>query len=324
MSTDIVVFSNPHSRRNRHDPGLVDRLRRLVGDDGAVVSCSDLDSLTDAARTWRGATTVAVNGGDGTTRRVFTALLQADADRPLPAVLPLCGGTMNTIARSVGVVGAPERLLAAWRRAPGPATERSTLHVHLEGADGPVEAWGSLFGLGVTVGYLEAYYAAARGPVERRVPGLAVPGPPRAAWVLGALIASTLVNGPMARRATAPWHGQVTLDGVARPDHPRLALLAGTVADLGIGFRPFAGVSDQPGAVGVIDIGSSAVGLLPDLARIYLGGPLRHPLNHRQGVVDADLQADTPFTTMIDGDILEPTRRVRLRLGPTVRWVRPA
>jgi diacylglycerol kinase family enzyme len=320
----LIVFSNPLSRRNRADPALVTRLRALLGDRGAVVESGDPESLATLARAHRGAPMIAINGGDGTLSRVISALMREDATGPLPAVLPLCGGTMNTIARSVGVVGRPEALL---RRALGRTTTTQRAIGSISWGDSPDRvdtAWGSLFGVGVAVGYLEAYYAPPASVIERASPLVGLPGPVRAAWVLGELVGSTLTGGPMAARATAPFVGEMTVDGVVQAARPRVAVLAGTVADLGIGFRPFAGLVENPGHIGVIDVGSTPLALLPDLARIWLGRPIAHPLNQRQGAARVELRSDAPFLAMVDGDILPASRHVTLAVGPTLTWVRPA
>src|SRR5688500_8138234 len=158
----IGVVVNPRSSRNRGNRGGTSRLARIVGDAGVVAECSNLDQLHRAAEDFRrqDVSILAIGGGDGTNSVTATGFWQVYGDVPLPAIALLRGGTMNTVANSVGVPRArPETLLTrlVQRHSAGGimgSVERTTLDVG--------GTLGFLFGTGVVYGFLAEYYANGR------------------------------------------------------------------------------------------------------------------------------------------------------------------
>ncbi len=104
----IVLVHNPKAGDGDHSAEAV---RRLVARGGEIIAYhpSKADGLHAAMA--QPADLIVVAGGDGTVRKVMMAL--ADPSPPL-AILPL--GSANNIARSLGVLGPPEAVVAAWRR----------------------------------------------------------------------------------------------------------------------------------------------------------------------------------------------------------------
>src|SRR5262249_25387360 len=149
-----------------------------------------------------GVGTLAINGGDGTLHLVLSAFARSYADRPLPDILPLRGGTMNTIADALGIresTSAGLRRLLDKRRQGVAARceERELLRVgdHLA----------FLFGTGALAGYLRLYYETGR------------PGTVSAATVLGRGVASSLAGGAYGKALVNRWEGRVHADGKRWP-----------------------------------------------------------------------------------------------------------
>ena len=122
----IGIVNNPRSSRNRRHPETGARLARLLDGQGLVADASTPDELHRALETFRaaGIDTLGVNGGDGTNHYVLTAAVAAWGAEPLPRLLVLRGGTMNTLASNHGLRGDPEALLSAHlldRRSGSPA-----------------------------------------------------------------------------------------------------------------------------------------------------------------------------------------------------------
>src|SRR5208283_405822 len=165
----IGVVLNPKSGRNLRDPGAAVRLARQLGDHGVVRPVRSFEELQRTAEDFKrlDIDVLGISGGDGTNHVTITGFLEVyapnvlehDAPRsPLPQIAFLRGGTMNTIADSVGVQrGRPEglldRLLRAYaERATRPLAnvERRVMRVQPTGsAGGAVRAhYGFLFGTG--------------------------------------------------------------------------------------------------------------------------------------------------------------------------------
>src|SRR5512147_3096742 len=109
----IGIVSNPRSWRNRRHPETADRLRRALGDEGELREAETPEALSEALTAFAraGIDVLAVNGGDGTLHLAVTAMAESWRG-PWPRLLPLRGGTMNTIASAHRLSGAPEALLS--------------------------------------------------------------------------------------------------------------------------------------------------------------------------------------------------------------------
>lgn len=307
----IVVFSNPRSRGNLLRPSLSDALREAVRTRGRVFEPEDPETLARAAEDCLalGPAAVAVNGGDGTLHMVLTALEAAGGGAPLPPILPLCGGTMNTVARGAGIVGRPvpllKRLVADLDRGePLDLADRQAMRI-----DGG--QLGFLFGIGLIARYLERYYEGG------------TPTPLKAAKVFAHLVGSALIGGPVAREATRPFAGPITTDGDRWPEVGRIGVALGTVPDIGLGFRPFAGVEDRPGEMRAIGLGCNAFDLARLLPLAWRGEPMVHPLNEDRWCSTLVLEDDQPIPYMVDGDLHHAGTRLEVEAGPRVRFVRP-
>lgn len=307
-------MNNPGSWRNRRRPGTARRLRERLGEDGEVVDASTPEELARAVERFRAARidVLGVNGGDGTAHHVLTAFARAYGAEPLPKLLLLRGGSMNTVARGSGVRGGPETILreVLIRRRHGypvRTLERDLLRVT---ADGREPRYGFLFGTGTLVSFLEAYYATGH------------PSPLTAALLVARAFGSALVSGELARALGRRQRLRVSTDGDEWPDGSYLALAAGSSPDIGFGFRPFARCDEQPGffhAVGVV----GAIGQLALAApRIRRGAPWRRRLAQDEVARRLVLHAERPRFTL-DGDLYAAERTVTVETGPSVEIVVP-
>jgi diacylglycerol kinase family enzyme len=311
----IGIVNNPRAARNLRHPDAGERLARLLGDQGLVRDAASPEALAGALAAFRTAVvdTLGVNGGDGTCHVVLTAAVAAWDGAPLPRLLVLRGGTMNTLADNHGLRGGPEELLVAElaRRRAGvpPATvERDLLRVE---ADGQPAVFGFLFGTGAAVTFLTRFYAGRfRSPLR--------------AWLLVArAAASALVGGPLGLSLTRREALRVSSDGDEWPDQAYFTLLAGTVPSLGLGFQALSRCAEQPAffhAVGVHGALPQLVRLLP---RVHRGAPWRR--RAALDVVARDLTVEGEAVRfMVDGDLYPAARTLRLSTGPGLQVLRPA
>src|SRR5258705_1895955 len=97
------VLINANARSVRRDPALVARLARLASRERVAVSAS-VDEIDPALASLldRGIDSLVVVGGDGTFPHTLTRLLRRGDRVALPAIVPTRGGTVNTVARSLG------------------------------------------------------------------------------------------------------------------------------------------------------------------------------------------------------------------------------
>jgi diacylglycerol kinase family enzyme len=306
----IGVVTNPRSRMNKRDPASMRKLGYLIGSRGSAEATRDLDDLYRVAEEFKRAEIdiLGINGGDGTIHHTLTAFVKTYGEQPLPAVAILRGGTMNTIANSYGIKGDPARLLFEvvdkyHNNEPFDMLEKEILAVG--------DAYGCIFGTGIIYNFLEAYY------------GTGNPSPSVAAKLILRAVASALVGGPLVRRMTRRFRARVTVDGDTWARDDFLSVAAACVEQIGLGFRPFYRWQQQS-AFQILGIHApSALGFISELPRIHRGRPMR-----RDKVIDAVarevvFENDGPIEYIIDGDSYTADRRLRLGLGPKLRFLRP-
>jgi diacylglycerol kinase family enzyme len=116
----LGVVLNPKSRRNLKDPRAARRLASALGDHGVVREARSLDDLYKIAEDFKrlDIDLLGTSGGDGTNHVTLTGFIDVYRGSALPQIAFLRGGTMNTVANSVGVArGKPEGLLSRVLRA---------------------------------------------------------------------------------------------------------------------------------------------------------------------------------------------------------------
>jgi diacylglycerol kinase family enzyme len=310
----IGIVNNPRSRRNRQRPGIARRLREQLDGEGEVVDASTPEELERAVERFRAARvdTVGVNGGDGTGHYVLTAFARAWREEPLPPILLLRGGAMNTVAHGHGIHGGPERILRhvlARRRQgfPPRTVSRDLLRVC---ADGGEPRYGFIFGTGAIVAFLEAYYATGH------------PSPATAALLLARGIGSALVGGRFAESLKRREPLRVASDGDEWPDGRYLTLAAATTPDIGFGFRAFQRCGEQPGFFHAVGVTGSVTQLALAIPRLRRGAPWRRRLAQDEVARELVVEGERPRFT-IDGDLYRAERSVRIETGPPVELVVP-
>jgi diacylglycerol kinase (ATP) len=315
----IGVVVNPKSRRNRGDPGAASRLARHLGDFGVVREARSFDELLRVAEDYRRSSidVLAISGGDGTNSVTLTGFIHTYGTALLPEIALLRGGTMNTVANSVGVVRRrPEDLLDSLVRRyaqrvsqPLPVVERDVMRV-AEQAGGAAR-YAFLFGTGVMQRYLSEYYESGAS------------SPLAAVKVLARGIGSAIVRGAMIQRLAEPFRGSVELDdGTAWPERDYLAIAAGTVSHIGLDFKPFYRFAERRGSFHCLGIVASPAAFVAELPRIHKGKPMS-PGTAYDAVTSRMVVhcATQPLRYMIDGDLHDAPSPVEVSIGARVRLV---
>jgi len=307
----IGVVLNPRSRYLRRHPAAIGRLHTMLGDRGLVAESRDLDHVKRVAADFRAANVdlVAVAGGDGTAGITIGAFHEVYGD-DMPPFAMLRGGTMNTVSNALHLPrGTPEKNLARLlaKTADGtmpPTVWRATLR-----ADNRV---GFLFGTGVFQSFLREYYR--RGKDD--------PSAATAAETIGFMAASAVVQGPLIKQLAATTAMTMDVDGRRFPVTPYMAVTAGTVEQVGLGFTPFFLADRFRGAFHLVAITGAPSRVVRDLPRVWLGLPLKPDnamsLVAKRAVLECP---DGPIDYMVDGDIYTVNGPLVVETGPSVRIV---
>lgn len=336
MTRPPGIIVNPHSGGARRDPSLPAQLEALLPP-GHVQVTPGPEAVEGALSELREREIEAlvIAGGDGSVRSTLTALFRVwPGGKGAPAVVLTCGGTVNTVARSLGgrrrPVAAVERLLSrladdsagdsatvdatdadADADEPAPdvkCSERPALQIV---ADGGEEQVGMIYGNGVTVRWLELYYRQTRQGVIGATAAVA-----RAA-------ASAAVRGPLASALFRPMEARLTVDGELAHEGDVTITGASGVADVGLGFRPFWSAAREPDAFHFLWTDASAARLSAELPALRLGlhGPLSCLRHHPAHSVLIETDRTWPWS--LDADLFPPTHRLELRPTPPLRFWHP-
>src|SRR3990167_3864318 len=110
----IGVILNPYSKKYRDNPERMKRMGFIVGDKASCKQTEDLSDLRRVADEFKShdIDILAISGGDGTNHCTLTTFIQVYGDKPLPKIVFLRGGTLNTVAGSLKLYGTPEKILS--------------------------------------------------------------------------------------------------------------------------------------------------------------------------------------------------------------------
>lgn len=307
----IAVIVNPRSRANRRDPRIATEFQAIVGDRGRVFAPKSLEELDAMAAEIRQAapTVIAVHGGDGTLHKTVTALDRVFGAEPIPPVAILCGGTMNVVATSLGIRERPAVFLQAIVDAARDGQSLETIRRRSMRIGRDV---GFLFGSGLPANFLTEYYA----PGEY--------GPARAAWLLIRAFFSAVWQGPFIRKLFKRFEGSVRVDGTLLEQNAFVGLMAGTVREVGLGFKLVHRADDDPERFGVLAMHSAILSLTLDIWAVQRGRGIAPSRAFSAVASEMNVQSKNgAMAYTIDGDLYKTHEPVAISLGPPILFLKP-
>lgn len=294
----IGLITNPHSRRNRtrlqevsaivaNQPNI---LHRITERPERIA-----DALSEFAT--QGVQVLAINGGDGTTAQVFTALIEGRAFATLPAVILLPGGTTNVNANDVGLRGRLDTAvarMARWARGEGGTPQRRVRPIlRVTGAAHGKPLCGMFFGAGSVISGIEycQHKFHARGVGNSIGAGLAMA---RVLWGM-------FRNDP---RFATPTTMRIAMDAIpASAPREMLLMMITSLDHLILGMRPYWG--SEAGPLHCTWIEKPATGLLRLFPSVLRGTPAAGASSERgyfsHNTQEIRLWLDGTFT--LDGDM---------------------
>jgi diacylglycerol kinase family enzyme len=323
MAGPIAVIVNPNSRKNRRGGVRVDELEAAVGSSGEVFvtrSLSELEQTIDHVLGMDPSCLVSV-GGDGALHWALNAARPRCASRgqTLPPMLPTNGGTIDFVARKAGVQGNAMVLLPRLRALLDrtdklPTVELDSLALEAESDAGQRSLLGfAVAAAGIGQRFFDKYYQDED------------PGPLTIVGVIAKAVTSLSVGGQYAKDVFKPFEAKVTIDGVELPVGSHGGIHAGAFdVNLGGVIKVFplakerGTVQFQAGAISAPQI----VAALPALLRgrpITTSPDLRDTAGH---VMEIEATGEELLRPVVDGEIYEGIRKLRLSPGPRIRVAR--
>ncbi|MCX7945143.1 MAG: diacylglycerol kinase family protein [Deltaproteobacteria bacterium] len=308
MKRGIGVIVNPFSRQNKRNPERINKLAYIVGSKGTLAATRNLTELEQVAQEFKrqGIEILALSGGDGTNHITLTKFIEVYGDTPLPKIALLRGGTMNTIADSIGVKGDSNQILfniveKYHNNIPFKTVKRNVMNI-----DG---RYGFLFANGVAFNFLKEYYSGS------------TPTPVKAAAILARAVASAMRGGDFAKWLFRKFNAKITVDGCEWPHREYFMIVAATIDNLGFKFNPFVKVFDKPNCFNIVGVLCEAIGVAVSLPAIRLGLPLNKEKYIDAAAEEVIFESEEPMKYTIDGDIYESGEKMIIRVGPKLELI---
>jgi diacylglycerol kinase family enzyme len=241
-------------------------------------------------------------------QKTISRFIEVSGEHNLPKIATVRGGTMNTIANSMRIRGTTEGIIS---RIMERIRTRELLEVkEIDLVKANRKEYGSLFGIGLSYNFLDAYYEGGTA------------GTCKAVKVIARCIGSVAVKGPFSKRMTDPVKAKVYLDGRQVPISDVSAMLACTISDIGLGFKPLYRAEEKEGYFHSITTGLSASQIVMRIHKLFLGMPIRNEFTHDD--IGRDLRIEPEqgeVNYMLDGELFQHQGPLQLQIGPRIQVV---
>ena len=305
----IGIVINPYAKKNKKmKVNPVDLYRRIGGDMVEIRATRSLDEIYTVAEEFRkkGISYLGTCGGDGTLHQVLSRFLYVYKDQEIPPLLILKGGTMDTISRSIGLKGKGPDILKRLIGAIGRGDEirtisRETIRVE--------DRYCFLFGLGLASNFLREYYKGGNT------------GPAKAVLVLLKAVFGGIVGAKKVGSLFERFNARLLADEREIPFNDFIAILAGTVVSIGIGFNALFRAYEKPGTFHMISSGMKPTQLALRVNSLRRGVPIKHPCYDERIAHTVRILGPKKFQYMMDGDLYEASNELLVESGRRVTFV---
>jgi diacylglycerol kinase family enzyme len=304
----IGVIINPHARGVKKMD--VDPLEYFTGISGGYADVRVTKSVAEIDPTIKEfkklkVPYIAVCGGDGTNHHVISRFINIYKKDPLPPFLHLRAGTMNTMPRTINLKGKPgdllQRLVKILKENGTPRTFiRDTIRVN--------NLYCFIFGVGMTANFLYEYYQG-----EGTGPAKAMKTIMKA--VRGAMFGGEV--GTLFDRLACSVH----VDGKLVPHNDFIAVIAATVDDIGIGFKPLYRAYEKDGTFHVLSVGCEPSVIVKNLVKIKMGKPIHHPYIFDSIGKKVIIKSEKKMLYTMDGELYEAEGTLVAEAGPQVQLI---
>ena len=302
----IKLISNPNSGHNRKNPKHIEKLSQILGHKVELPCLEELDA-TIAQYKQENLDILAIAGGDGTIHQVLSSVYRVYKDQPWPHIALLSSGTMNNVARNVGVRKKPLAQLQSimeklHNNLPLTTSIRRPLLFNEDKA-------GFIFGQGGIPHVLEEY---EKGGNTSKI---------KAITVLTRTIFSALCNGSFAQRLFAPMEMDILADGKKQHHSQYTVSILSCIPDIGFGFRPCYATIETPDIAQFVGCTRHPIFTAFYLPRFLLALPIKNSFVQDSVAQSFTLIPKKEMMYTIDGDLYTCTKELNIRMGSPVTFV---
>lgn len=311
----IHIITNPLSGKNIKKPHYFDHLYQLAEqfrhpDHHLFLhKPKDLESLQVVINNIHAQSgdILCIHGGDGTIHQVMTALWRAyGTHTPYPKIALLKGGTMNNIARNVGVTfwsNAKQLLMAL--------AENQPVHTSIHHPIVVDESQsGFIYGSVALAPFMDVYET---GP-ER-------PSPWKGFKMFLRTLLSVIFNTKYSQDILTPKTLGLQFDQEHITAQPYTMLGVSSIADVGFYFRPFYQTLRKSDVLQCLAMTCSAMHIVWNVPKLALGLPTNSPSIIDRTGKHIVMEYTEPLRYTIDGDLYTSGLTQTITLGPPISFL---
>jgi diacylglycerol kinase (ATP) len=303
----IGLIANIHSGKNKRNPRIIEQFRKILGSKGELILSSSLEKLPKEVLRLKqeNVEIIAINGGDGTVHQTITAIFQIYGDEPWPKIAILKGGTMNNIARNVGIplLDSAHTML----RTLVESENFKTIIKHPLIVDEKYA--GFIYGTAGIATFLEEYYENGNTSVWK------------AAWMSIRSITSAFIKGPYSKRIFASKPITIQVDNKHGKNDHYNNLGISTLSDLGFYLKPFYETISRPDIAHLITMNCSPLNIVFALPKMWRAKPTQKSYIEDLSGQRITLTFGGEQSYTLDGDLYPVCNQQNIRIGPPINFI---
>lgn len=306
----VGIISNPEARHNIRNPRMITIIRRIMGAYAIVIETSTINDIPEAIQTFydNDVEIIGINGGDGTFSAVITVIIAIYKNKPLPKIVVLCAGTMNTMPKSIGIYGRTINLVMALAdHCKNWGIFNNTVKQHLIKCG---NYYGTMSGMALAANFLDAYEAGLYS------------GWIQAISVLAQGCASAAVRGPYVKHLFKSAKCRIIIDDKELPSKEFTGILGSSIREIGLGFTPAPRAYEKEGCFHFIATNISYWDLIRQISNVWLGKEIRHNRVFSAITGNVHIIPMERMLYMVDGCVYATEDPITMEIGPTIELVK--
>ena len=308
--SEIGIITNPHAKLNKRNPKRQKILSYIAGKQGVLKITNDIKDLKLAAQEFyeQKISVLAINGGDGTISRTITAFIEVYGNKPLPRICILPGGTINTLAKNLGISGGPEKNLYKLIESHRHGEKLDSVGLHTIQVEG---YFGFLFANGICSNFLKEFYRK-----KTNVWG--------SIFLFLKTVISFIFRGKLFQRVVNCSNFRLLCEKEVNFKHKTCTILCSTTPCLPLGVPFFDQLELHQDKFQCVSIISSLNNfVLRVVPKILLGYMKVHDQDKYSSCFKKlEIIGEKNFTYTVDGELFESTKnKIELSLGPKLNFI---
>jgi diacylglycerol kinase family enzyme len=307
----ILVIANPNAgylKANETNKNLT-KIHQILGDFGHVLLTQTTEELQKALDNYKlnPPSVIVPFGGDGTISALLSAAAKVWGENAIPPIFPVHAGTMNMVASDVYPRKKPLQALRWLMNHQLNVIDQCTPRYPIKA----FEHYGFVFGFGLPVNFMHAYYKLGSGPL--------------AAIKLIAIIAWGIVRHNLfTEQLFSTIQGTEYRNGNITPVNKFSwqVCLALSIRSLPLRFNlSTSGGQQAKQEICLISGTPNKLALVLNLWRIWTGKMPSSIKVDRTTIDSIKFEFDTPTAWQLDGDIHKPVHTIQISAAPAVMFL---